>query len=269
MGKAPQTPMRRPGAGGKRRKSGRGKARRSEDGIVGHSAFDSDVHKALEGACYTLGTLTTRRCASASRASSTASSPRRKRRLPGQLLHRQGTGEQVGQPAAQPRDVQRRPLLRVRGRAPPDSPGRPRRSMRRNASPTTSTASLVPASATTSAATRKSNWRWSSSTAPPARSATSISAGSSSTSAATSTAPSASPSPRSSPAAIRRTCPAKRCGTGAAGNGACATAGCRTTSRVLEQTEAVGHAVRAGYMYAAMADIARFSEAPEYAEVLR
>jgi DUF1680 family protein len=27
----------------------------SDDEIVGHSAFDSDVHKALEGACYTLG----------------------------------------------------------------------------------------------------------------------------------------------------------------------------------------------------------------------
>lgn len=37
---------------------------------------------------------------------------------------------------------------------------------------------------------------------------------------------------------------------------------------VLEQTEAVGHAVRAGYMYAAMADLARFGEAPEYAKVL-
>ena len=38
---------------------------------------------------------------------------------------------------------------------------------------------------------------------------------------------------------------------------------------ILEQTEAVGHAVRAGYMYAAMADLARFSEAPEYTAVLR
>jgi uncharacterized protein len=38
---------------------------------------------------------------------------------------------------------------------------------------------------------------------------------------------------------------------------------------VLEQTEAVGHAVRAGYMYAAMTDLARFSEAPEYAKVVR
>jgi uncharacterized protein len=37
---------------------------------------------------------------------------------------------------------------------------------------------------------------------------------------------------------------------------------------VLEQTEAVGHAVRAGYMYSAMADLARFSEAPEYTAVL-
>ena len=38
---------------------------------------------------------------------------------------------------------------------------------------------------------------------------------------------------------------------------------------LLEQTEAVGHAVRAGYTYAAMADIARFSDAPEYAEAVR
>jgi hypothetical protein len=38
---------------------------------------------------------------------------------------------------------------------------------------------------------------------------------------------------------------------------------------VLQQTEAVGHAVRAGYMYAAMADIARFSDAPEFTDVLR
>lgn len=38
---------------------------------------------------------------------------------------------------------------------------------------------------------------------------------------------------------------------------------------VLEQTEAVGHAVRAGYMYAAMADLARFSDAPEYAKAVR
>ena len=33
---------------------------------------------------------------------------------------------------------------------------------------------------------------------------------------------------------------------------------------LAEQTEAVGHAVRAGYIYAAMADLARFSEAPAY-----
>jgi len=33
---------------------------------------------------------------------------------------------------------------------------------------------------------------------------------------------------------------------------------------VVDQREAVGHAVRAGYMYAAMADVARFSDAPEF-----
>jgi DUF1680 family protein len=38
---------------------------------------------------------------------------------------------------------------------------------------------------------------------------------------------------------------------------------------LLEQTEAVGHAVRAGYTYAAMADHARFSDAPEYARAVR
>ena len=38
---------------------------------------------------------------------------------------------------------------------------------------------------------------------------------------------------------------------------------------ILQQTEAVGHAVRAGYMYAAMADIARFSDAAEYAGAVR
>jgi DUF1680 family protein len=38
---------------------------------------------------------------------------------------------------------------------------------------------------------------------------------------------------------------------------------------VLEQKEAVGHAVRAAYMYAAMADLARFSDAPEYARAVR
>jgi DUF1680 family protein len=38
---------------------------------------------------------------------------------------------------------------------------------------------------------------------------------------------------------------------------------------LLEQTEAVGHAVRASYIYAAMADLARFSDAPEYAEAVR
>lgn len=38
---------------------------------------------------------------------------------------------------------------------------------------------------------------------------------------------------------------------------------------LLEQTEAVGHAVRAGYVYAAMADHARFSDAPEYAKAVR
>lgn len=38
---------------------------------------------------------------------------------------------------------------------------------------------------------------------------------------------------------------------------------------LLEQTEAVGHAVRAGYTYAAMSDIARFSDAPEYANAVR
>jgi DUF1680 family protein len=38
---------------------------------------------------------------------------------------------------------------------------------------------------------------------------------------------------------------------------------------LLAQTEAVGHAVRAGYIYSAMADLARFSEAPEYAKAVR
>lgn len=38
---------------------------------------------------------------------------------------------------------------------------------------------------------------------------------------------------------------------------------------VLEQTEAVGHAVRAGYMYSAMADLARFSEAADYGKAAR
>jgi DUF1680 family protein len=33
---------------------------------------------------------------------------------------------------------------------------------------------------------------------------------------------------------------------------------------LVEQTEAVGHAVRAGYIYSAMTDIARFMDAPEY-----
>jgi DUF1680 family protein len=33
---------------------------------------------------------------------------------------------------------------------------------------------------------------------------------------------------------------------------------------LVEQSEAVGHAVRAGYIYSAMADIARFMDAPEY-----
>ncbi|MHC4742780.1 MAG: glycoside hydrolase family 127 protein [Planctomycetota bacterium] len=33
---------------------------------------------------------------------------------------------------------------------------------------------------------------------------------------------------------------------------------------LIEQTEAIGHAVRAGYIYSAMADIARFMDAPEY-----
>jgi DUF1680 family protein len=38
---------------------------------------------------------------------------------------------------------------------------------------------------------------------------------------------------------------------------------------LLEQTDAVGHAVRAGYIYSAMADLARFSDAPEYAKAVR
>ena len=37
---------------------------------------------------------------------------------------------------------------------------------------------------------------------------------------------------------------------------------------VVEQLEAVGHAVRAGYMYAAMADIVRFMDAPGYERAL-
>ncbi|MBE3097300.1 MAG: glycoside hydrolase family 127 protein [Planctomycetes bacterium] len=37
---------------------------------------------------------------------------------------------------------------------------------------------------------------------------------------------------------------------------------------VVDQHEAVGHAVRAGYMYAAMADIARFMDAPGYERAL-
>ncbi|MCH7229112.1 glycoside hydrolase family 127 protein, partial [Verrucomicrobiaceae bacterium E54] len=38
---------------------------------------------------------------------------------------------------------------------------------------------------------------------------------------------------------------------------------------LLEQKEAVGHAVRAGYTYSAMADLARFNEAPDYADAVR
>ena len=37
---------------------------------------------------------------------------------------------------------------------------------------------------------------------------------------------------------------------------------------VVDQHEAIGHAVRAGYMYSAMADVARFSDAPEYVRSL-
>lgn len=37
---------------------------------------------------------------------------------------------------------------------------------------------------------------------------------------------------------------------------------------VVEQFEAVGHAVRAGYMYSAMADVARFADAPDYERAL-
>lgn len=37
---------------------------------------------------------------------------------------------------------------------------------------------------------------------------------------------------------------------------------------ILEETEAVGHAVRAGYMYSAMADVDRFSDASVYTETL-
>jgi len=37
---------------------------------------------------------------------------------------------------------------------------------------------------------------------------------------------------------------------------------------VIEQMEAVGHAVRAGYMYSAAADIARFMDAPDYERAL-
>ena len=37
---------------------------------------------------------------------------------------------------------------------------------------------------------------------------------------------------------------------------------------LVEQSEAIGHAVRAGYIYSAMADIARFSEAPEYGQAV-
>jgi DUF1680 family protein len=37
---------------------------------------------------------------------------------------------------------------------------------------------------------------------------------------------------------------------------------------LIEQTEAVGHAVRAGYIYSAMADIARFMDAPDYERAL-
>jgi hypothetical protein len=37
---------------------------------------------------------------------------------------------------------------------------------------------------------------------------------------------------------------------------------------VVEQLEAVGHAVRAGYMYAAMADVVRFTDAPGYEQAL-
>ncbi len=37
---------------------------------------------------------------------------------------------------------------------------------------------------------------------------------------------------------------------------------------IIDEKRAVGHAVRAGYMYAAVADIVRFSKAPEYEKVL-
>jgi DUF1680 family protein len=37
---------------------------------------------------------------------------------------------------------------------------------------------------------------------------------------------------------------------------------------LVEQDEAIGHAVRAGYLYSAMADIARFMDAPQYEQAL-
>ena len=37
---------------------------------------------------------------------------------------------------------------------------------------------------------------------------------------------------------------------------------------IVDQHEAIGHAVRAGYMYAAMTDVARFSDAPKYVRSL-
>ncbi len=47
--------------------------------LRGHHAFDSDLHKALEGALYSLQHATTRNCGSASRTSSTASWPPNRR----------------------------------------------------------------------------------------------------------------------------------------------------------------------------------------------
>ena len=165
-------------------------AAKATSGFTGPVFMDSDVHKALEAASYSLAThpdpvLDKRH----RRDHRQAGRGPARRRLSRQLLHRQGAGTAVDQPPRQPRALLRRAHDRGgRGALPGHGQDQlPRR--RHQAWPTTSTRRSAPASGWAIAGIPRSSSRSSSSGRPPASGATSSWPASSSRTADASSSP--------------------------------------------------------------------------------
>ena len=153
--------------------------------------MDSDVYKALEAAAYSLATHPDPALDEAARRDHRhARRGPAAGRLPQQLLHGEGAGQALDQPARLARALLRRAHVRGRRRPLPGHRQDELPERRAPSSPTTSTpCSARRPSAWAIPAIRRSSWRWSSSGAPPASSATSTSRGSSSRTAGGSSSP--------------------------------------------------------------------------------